>query len=1278
MAELKTLLGQLFGINPSEIAPGVSLIEMGADSLFLLQVSQAIRDRFGIKLPFRMMLEEYSTVEALAGYIAQNSSAETASADTNDTADAERSAEAKAAERAGTRAVAPMPEPARVEYEKPSEAAARAVAVVRTARSAGREIATPDSPAAPRTKSYEAPAAARQTQSGNSRQAAHGSTLERIFAQQLQIMSQQLEVLHERQTGGDASFAAPAVERARVIPARHTRDDDDSDAPGENGEASRSSATLNVPPAVERVEAQENGAKANENGAEAKEKVVVAKDKQKPYVAYASIREGLGGGLSPRQQKHLDALVERLTRRTQTSKRLAQANRPVLADNRATAGFRLLWKEMQYPLLVEHGAGSRLWDVDGNEYVDLAMGFGALLFGHSPPFLVEAVQRQMEHGILLGGTTPLAAKAAQAICELTGAERASFCNSGTEAVMSALRLARTVTGRVKIAVFEGAYHGTFDGVMVRGERDSEGRLRAIPLAPGVPPHMIENVLLLSPDDPKCADILRAHAGELAAVLLEPLQNRRPDMQPAAFLKQMREVTEEIGAALIFDEVVSGFRFHTGGAQAVFGVQADLVTYGKAVGAGLPIGVVAGKSAYMDAIDGGMWNYGDASYPQAETTFFAGTYFKHPLIMAAVWATLDHLKSSGPALQEKLNEETARLVASLNDYFDQERVPMRVAHFASLFRFMFPREAPLADIFYYHMLEQGIYICETRNCLYSTAHTAEDGERILEAVKRCVAEMREGGFLPDLPVSPDGGKTSVERFAAQPPRADSTRAPQPNGRSSPSPALASGPNLGVRTIPLTDAQKGIWALAQINEEASCAYNQSFAVRLRGAFRPDAMRGAVQELLGRHEALRITVHPDGEQQQVHPSMTLEVALIDLSAIDPTERDERVNELLAEESRRAFDLVKGPLVRSRILKLEEDLHLLVLTMHHLVTDGWSNSILLHELSALYLARCQGTESHLPPPAQFGEYALRETSGQLVEESGEDESYWLAQFADAAPILELPTDRPRPPQKTYRAARERLRVDDSLHDGLKKFSARQGSTMFMALLAGFNVLLHRLSQQDDIVVGITAAGQLASGGQDLVGYCINLLPLRSRIHADPTFAAYLAEVKQLVLDAYKHQRYPLRRLIKRLNLPRDPSRLPLISASFNLDKARSAPRSFTPDAVSATRPEARSHALEVEFLSIPPSFVQWELYFNLIESEDELVLECDYNTDLFNAGTIRHWMESYVELLAHVVARPLSTVGALRQALDEMSARQQLFKEQTLEEARLSKFGKMKRRAS
>ena len=320
--------------------------------------------------------------------------------------------------------------------------------------------------------------------------------------------------------------------------------------------------------------------------------------------------------------------------------------------------------------------------------------------------------------------------------------------------MSALRLARTVTDRSKIALFAGSYHGTFDGVLISARETADKKLRAIPIAPGIPLSMVEDALVLYFDRPESLDILKAHAHELAAVLVELPQSRRPDLLPTRFLQELRQFTKEAGIVLIFDEVVSGFRMHPGGAQALFGVQADLTTYGKAIGGGLPVGVVAGKADYMDTIDGGMWNYADASYPQTTQTFFAGTYFKHPLIMPVVWAILHHIKECGPGLQQQLDQRTSRLVEKLNVYFEQSHVPIRATHFSSLFRFVFPAELKEieASLFFFHLREKGIYIAETRNCFLSTAHTDEDLDRVIWAVKAAVEELREGGFLPDP--SPD--------------------------------------------------------------------------------------------------------------------------------------------------------------------------------------------------------------------------------------------------------------------------------------------------------------------------------------------------------------------------------------------------------------------------------------------------------------------------------------------------------------------------------------------
>jgi non-ribosomal peptide synthetase component F len=226
------------------------------------------------------------------------------------------------------------------------------------------------------------------------------------------------------------------------------------------------------------------------------------------------------------------------------------------------------------------------------------------------------------------------------------------------------------------------------------------------------------------------------------------------------------------------------------------------------------------------------------------------------------------------------------------------------------------------------------------------------------------------------------------------------------------------------------------------------------------------------------------------------------------------------------------------------------------------------------------------------------------------------------------------------------------------------------MTLISGFTVMIHKLSQQDDIVIGITAAGQLAAGGQNVVGYCINLLPIRSQLHGDPTFTAYLAEMKQTVLDAYKHQRYPFRRLLRKLNPPRDPARMPLISVTFNLDKAR-----LNSLANSATSQSAKSD-LQVEFLPNSRGFLQWELFFNVLESEGGLLLECDYNTDLFNVHTVRHWMQAYLRLLEAAVDRRLSSVSSLARILTESNNGARVIEEQALEQARVKKFGKLKRR--
>ena len=804
--------------------------------------------------------------------------------------------------------------------------------------------------------------------------------------------------------------------------------------------------------------------------------------------------------LNSQQQRHLEALIVRYTKRTQKSKHLVQAYRSVLADKRASIRFRFEIKEMLYPIVGERSLGSKFWDVDGNEYVDLAMGFGVHLFGHGAPFIQTALEEQLKQGIQVGPQSHLAGEVAELFCELTGMERVCFCNSGTEAVMTALRIARAATGRAKIALFTGSYHGHSDGTLALS-RTVNGNLQSAPMALGVPQHVVDDVLVLTYGDPRSLDIIKSHASELAAVLVEPVQSQRPDLQPKTFLQELRYLTQEAGIALIFDEVITGFRIHPGGAQAWFGIDADLATYGKVVGGGIPIGVIAGKASYMDRMDGGMWSYGNRSYPQVEQTFFAGTFNKNPLAMAAAKSVLKYLQVQGAALQEQLNQRTAQLAETLNAYFEQESVPIQVVHFGSIFRlvlsgnFSYLYQPLEIDLLFYHLIEKGVYVWEGRSCFLSTAHTDEDINYVIKTVKDSVKELRENGFffgrshkIPESNQEQDGNlNTLIKPLYVKENDTGSLFLNQQQTTDKQSNKA--------NKFPLTEAQKQLWILAQIEDYGSLAYHLTLSVKLRGSFQLFAMRQAVQKVMDRHEALRTIISSQGDFQQVLPSWKVDVPLIDFSTVDSREHESKVTAWFTQESQKPFALSEEALWRCHILKLEEQLHLLVITAHHIVIDGWSITLLLQEISAFYSAECQGTVCQQEPPLQFKDYIQEQLKQSQSAAMAKHQAYWLKQFADSIPILTLPTDRPQPPVKSYKGAQTSLKLKPNLYTSLKTLSKQKGYTLFMTLLAGYMTWLHRLTNQDDVLVGIAVAGRTLKGSEKVVGYCTHLLPIRSSL---------------------------------------------------------------------------------------------------------------------------------------------------------------------------------------
>ena len=446
--------------------------------------------------------------------------------------------------------------------------------------------------------------------------------------------------------------------------------------------------------------------------------------------------------LSQPQLRYIAQFVEAYTARTPRSSAARRATWPYLADPRSSGysiqgppTVRELWvatKRIRYPIVGQRCAGSRAWDIDGNEYIDFGLGLGAFLFGFKPDFLVEAMHRRIDAGLPMGLNSEVAREVAEKIARMTRMERVAFCNTGAESVLIALRLARAGTGRNKIAMFASAYHGSGDAT-----------LPGLGFLLGVPPGATQDTIVLPYGTDEALQRIAELGDQLAAVIVEPVQSRQLGLQPAAFLHELRRITAERGTALVFDEVMQGFRIHQGGCQAHFGIQADLATYGKIIGGGTPIGVVAGSTRFMNALDGGPWSDTDDSLPEVDQIWFSGTFNKNPLTMACAQAVAERFLREGPALQERLNKRAEALVDRLSIWMREHRIPMSIARFGSMFRFI---SAPPLTLLCHHLAMRGIYTQENMLFFISTAHTDNDLRALEEAVKDSLSAMRLGGYF----------------------------------------------------------------------------------------------------------------------------------------------------------------------------------------------------------------------------------------------------------------------------------------------------------------------------------------------------------------------------------------------------------------------------------------------------------------------------------------------------------------------------------------------------
>jgi glutamate-1-semialdehyde aminotransferase/malonyl CoA-acyl carrier protein transacylase/acyl carrier protein len=437
--------------------------------------------------------------------------------------------------------------------------------------------------------------------------------------------------------------------------------------------------------------------------------------------------------------------TNKYNQKTKSSKKFAQDNRVNHADPRVVTGFKPESKEVVYPIVIKKSYLQSLWDLDDNQYIDMTCGFGSNFFGNGNERIKKYVLKQIEEGIELGPQHPLVSEVSLLINELTGNERSAFCNTGSEAVLGAMRLARTVTGREKIIVFSGSYHGINDEVIIRGSKSKQ----SMPAAPGINFSAVSNMIVLDYGTDESLEYIRAHALEVAAVLVEPVQSRRSDFHPKEFLKEVREITLKAKTCLIFDEIITGFRIHPAGAQGYFGIRADLCTYGKIVGGGMPIGVVSGKAEYMDALDGGFWQYGDDSTPTVGVTYFAGTFVRHPLALAAAKGALEILKEGGVAKLTEINDRAQKFADEFNKILKVNQVPIKMDNFGSLMKPKWTSELPSGDLFFAALRLNGVHVYDGFPWFVNMAHTDRDLENVIEAIIKSVGMMQEIGVFPKM-------------------------------------------------------------------------------------------------------------------------------------------------------------------------------------------------------------------------------------------------------------------------------------------------------------------------------------------------------------------------------------------------------------------------------------------------------------------------------------------------------------------------------------------------
>lgn len=443
--------------------------------------------------------------------------------------------------------------------------------------------------------------------------------------------------------------------------------------------------------------------------------------------------------------------------------------------------------------------------------------------------------------------------------------------------------------------------------------------------------------------------------------------------------------------------------------------------------------------------------------------------------------------------------------------------------------------------------------------------------------------------------------------------------------------------GSDEAPLSFAQQRLWFL-DLYEPGNSFYNFSSAFRLRGPLNIAALERSLNEIARRHEVLRtVVVTRDGHPIQiVSPHRYQSLLPIDLTALPKNEIDGEAARLVAEEAQRPFDLEEGPLARTALLQLGAEDHVLLLTMHHIITDSWSIGILFRELSILYPGFINGTPSPLPELAiqyaDFADWQRRWLSGEVLEQQLQ---YWREQLRGVPPLMNLPTDRPRPAIGTTRGAHQNCILPESLAEAIRDLSREANATLFMMLLAAFQILLQRYTGQDDICVGTPIAGRRRRETQNLIGFFVNTLAIRGNLSGDPSFRGFLTSLRHTVLEAFSHQDVSFEQVVDMLQPVRDPSYAPLVQTMFVMQNRAGQSLSLPGISLSQMLPYSGQ--------------AKFDLALGVRDNAEGMTAVLEYNADLFDAVTINRMLSHFQTLLESIVADPNQRLSELTLVSDE-----------------------------